>query len=165
MGNLVGAAYAALHFGGEVYFESCLFLKNLNYAEKSIFGGSAIVIYGIFAIRIYSNNCTFTENYSFGRGGAVLLLAGQFYDNFSSYLNNSGNIGGAIYVWIFNSLMISNILSFNNSALTGGMIYASSAILQISKSTFKSNFAQNGAVVFFEGAQQIFLVIFLNLKK
>ncbi len=145
----------------ELLVNNCIF--NNNYATA---GGGAIYFRDS---KVTLTGCTFSDNKANNsNGGAIINL---YRDNNSSYLNiysstfknNNGNSGGAIYSNA--SLIINSNCNFTNNVakVEGGAIF-SSVSCNILSSNFNINNAPNGGAIKNNGSMTISSSRFTNNK-
>ena len=157
-GNSIGAAYAALHFTGVVYFNNTIFQRN-SIDIGDFMGGAAIVFYGIYTMKIFIKNCSFFENSSNKRGGALCVGVGSLYDSDSKYINNTSARGGSLYLSRLAFGLLVNGYFERNFGL-GGALFVSSALITILNTIFESNYSPSSAsVIYFRRAGINFEVI------
>ena len=158
-GTSVGAAYAALHFDGLVYFNHTHF-ENNTVEINTFLGGPVILLYGVFSTQIFTKNCTYINNFSSKNGGVLNIEAGEMFDSDSIYINNTAISGGAINIFVYSSIEIKNGLFEINMARYGGAISASGVGRFIIENTMiLNNHAKNGAGLSIEGFQKFVEVL------
>lgn len=101
-GNIAGSAFSFCHFGGNTFINETIFVGNV--LNKSTFiGGAAIFVYGVvMTTYIYIKDCTFVENNSSFKGGAIQVTYGRIFIKDSIFTDNYAVVGGgAISVNVF----------------------------------------------------------------
>ena len=150
-GTSVGAVYAALHFGGLIYFNNSFFENNI--LDINTFGGAVANLYGELHITIlFFKNCSFINNYSSKKGGVFAILYGDLYDSDSVYINNTSINGGTAFISYNNIYNLTNCSLKNSKSQFGGVLsIMASSIVKISHSFFIGNYAENGGCFFGDG--------------
>ena len=138
-GTSVGAAYAALHFDGLVFFNHTIFQNNV--VDSNVFIGGAVMIeYGIYYTLIYFHNCSYINNFSSQKGGVFAVVSGRMYDSNSSYINNTAFYGGTVFVHLACEYYVYNGLFLQNQGNYGGNFRLSDGcLINISNSVFTEN--------------------------
>lgn len=140
-------AFAALNFGGNTFFNGSTFAHNCN-TGKSFYGGGGLLIYAVFSIKFYVNNCSFINNFSKRKGAGVLVLAGQLFDSNSFYGNNTSTFGGGLATLGYSTVYIENGDFYKNIAIiSGGAMFLENFDLTIRNSKFCLNHAPFGAAI------------------
>lgn len=119
-GISAGAAFSFCHFDGNIYLNQTIFIGNvLN--QTPIVGGAALFVYGInVKTLIFIKNCTFIENFSSLKGGAIQVSFGQVYIKASIFIDNYAFIGGALSVTIFSYGSLQNSIIKNKFLVNQG---------------------------------------------
>lgn len=121
--------------------------------------------------RVTFENCTFTENYTYMRGGAIyadnsstLVLNNCTFHNNSSG-NNTQSVGGAVFV-NSGTLRINGCHFYENRGRFGGAIYTYSPNVIIDRTTFSGNEAtsQDGGAIYIgsESSYRIYNSLFVG---
>ena len=131
--NTANGGGGAVSFSeGEVNFINCIF--NNNSAQNS----GALILSGEKAIL---NNCTFENNKAFDNIGAIRIDGSNPIIIKCKFINNIAKNGGAIYS--YSSAQLDNCLFVNNDAMNGKDIYIYKNTINISNTTFISEYANN----------------------
>ena len=128
-----------------------------NYMSLLTVDNSSFVNVTYNAINIHRSTAKVNiSNSHFERANktAIRTLCGFNIIN-STFINNSGNLGGAIFTNVSGNNEISNSIFVNNTANVGAAIYLSLSNLRISNSVIESNMAHTGAGVYFQGQLEV----------
>lgn len=162
-GTSVGAAIAALNFGGNTFFNRSTFAYNYN-EGKSFYGGGGLLIYAVFSVKFYVTNCSFLNNFSKRKGAGILVLAGQLFDSDSFYGNNTSTFGAGLATLGYSTVYTENGVFYNNIAtISGGAMFLENFNCTILNSNFCFNHATFGAAINIDlwPFSAIVLIIFL----
>ena len=127
--NAGGGAFSA--FSGTLTIENSMVVSN-----SSEFGGG-----GIFGFQVSVTNSTLISNTS-EWGGGIYAAAGKSAFSGSEIVNNSGTMGGGIFVGIFGDLAIDRSVLSGNFAYYGGGIDNAGDTLTVTNSTLYLNTAR-----------------------
>jgi len=119
-GISAGAAFSYYHFGGNFYINNSR--MNGNVLNETVFvGGAALFLYGTtYYTIIYVNNCTFINNTSTLKGGAIQTMYGQVIAEDSLFIDNTAIYGGAVSVAIYCPGSFQNIVVRNSYPVSQG---------------------------------------------
>jgi predicted outer membrane repeat protein len=97
-------------------------------------------------------DCTFTDNESADRGGAIVLFESTSRIRDCSFIDNIGYHGGAIAIYDHASPEISSCVFIRNVATNGrgGAIFVRSADASIHNNTFFRNTAESGSAIYLD---------------
>ena len=97
----------------------------------------------------FITNCEFYNNFGTGKGAALILSTISLLIDSSSFANNQGTNGGAIFYYCSGSctLLIKNSKFINNTAVDGGGIFYQCTNNDCSFNISNSEFSQNSAKI------------------
>ena len=128
----------ALYNSGNMTVTNCTFTYNRHIGPGGP-GGGAIGNVGNLLI----TRCTFTDNRSFDdNGGVIFCTAGTLTVEGSTFSQNSGGLGGAIFASAVAS--VSGCTFKENTAAWGGAI-CNGSVLAVTNCTFYANVATSGS--------------------
>ena len=152
------------HIHNEVYVDNCTFINNTAqyggaiYAyngildvKDSIFIDNYAYNYGgaiacEYNSKVKIKNSTFTKSRSLNDAGGAVYLKRTSFEADSLNISDSNATFGAALTILFTDSTLNGIFSYNNTAkYDGGAIYQVLGNLTLSKSSFISNNANNGA--------------------
>ncbi len=134
-------------------------LKAVNTAFKESSSSNGGVINSLKNTNII--NCSFIDN-SAEFGGAIYIKDGVLSIRDSQFLNNQASMFGGAIISINSNINITNVSGKNNKAnYDGGFIYSIYGTFIINNSTFEENTADNGAVAYVD---QVTYDIIMNNK-
>ena len=140
---------------------NCNFINSMAYGTPS---GCAINFYGTTCTHTYIYNCNFTDCHKAGsstpNGGAIELFSAYSVMDHCTFINNEGNLGGAVVLWQnAHDMNITNCIFINNRANEGGAIGIrdnSDYKLRVENCTFINNTATNrGGAIKYDASDSI----------
>ena len=119
-GISAGAAFSFYHFGGNFYINKSRIAGNT--LNQSVFvGGAGLFLYGTtYYTLIYVKECTFINNTSTLKGGAIQTMYGQVFAEDSVFIDNVALYGGAVSVAIYCPGSYKNVVVRNKYFVSQG---------------------------------------------
>ena len=175
--NVIFSSNIASSYGGAIYNKGKLSISNSQFIKNTAKNGAAI--YTINSIQI--SNTLFKSNSASNLGSAIystnkvaisrtnftnninttIYLSNSYKSSIhsSKFVSNKGKNGAAIFNNGHTLTVTKTYFQYNNATQQGGAIYSKSKVI-IANSTFKNNYAKEGAGIYTKQSIEISLTLF-----